>query len=467
MATSQGRSTVGGTAGRLDAVLEDFGTKPVPDAQTRSWYQMGLVVWGVSVCIPAFMLGGAVGSMATFWTAFIAIALGSVILAVIASGTGSVGGFSRMSTAMSARFAFGTSANILFALLLAIGAFGWFGIQLEVFGQALSAGIDVVSGGTNVVSKLPLVIVGGILMTSTALVGYKAIEKLSLVVVPLLLILLLVTLVKVVQEHPLSEVAAVAPQTPASLGMLVSVVAGGMAVGAVIMPDISRYSRSSGHAVGGAVFGFLGGFPLFLILAMYLGVATGNGDFTANMLGFHSGLWSLFALFTIVFATWTTNDNNLYSAALALNSIFPKVHKWRVTALAGAAGTILAMLGILSQFMNWMLVLSVSIPPIGAVMAVDFFLFRRHAYDPSIESDLPSVRWQAFASWGFGLLIGLLTYYKVFAFTTAPALDAIIAGSVAYVVVMLAGGARFQVGAAAGAMQASRRISAAREGTVD
>lgn len=445
MATSQGRSTAGGTAGRLDKVLEDFGTKPVPDTQTRNWFQMGLVIWGISVCIPAFMLGGIVGSMASFWTAFFAIVLGSAILAVVASATGAVGGFSRMSTAMSARFAFGTRANILFALLLAIGAFGWFGIQLEVFGQALSAGIDAVSGGSNVVPKLLLVIVGGVLMTST----YKAIEKLSLIVVPLLLVLLLVTLVRVAQEHSFSEVAAVVPQTPASLGILVSIVAGAMAVGAVIMPDISRYARSSGNAVGGAAFGFLGGFPLFLILAMYLGVATGNGDFTSNMLGIHSGLWSFFALFTIVFATWTTNDNNLYSAALALNSLFPKTAKWRLTAIAGACGTILAMLGILSQFMNWMLVLSVSIPPIGAVMAVDFFLFRRYAYDPEVESELPAVRWQAFASWGFGLLIGLLTYYKVFAFTTAPALDAIIASSVAYCVVMLTGGARFQVGAAA------------------
>ncbi len=466
MATSQGRSTAGGTAGRLDTVLEDFGTKPVPDTQTRNWFQMGMVIWGISVCIPAFMLGGIVGSMATFWTAFFAIVLGSVILAVVASATGAVGGFSRMSTAMNARFAFGTRANILFALLLAIGAFGWFGIQLEVFGQALSAGIDAISGGTNVVPKMLLVIVGGILMMTTAVMGYKAIEKLSLFVVPLLLVLLLVTLFRVVQEHSLSEIAAVVPQTPASLGILVSIVAGGMAVGAVIMPDISRYARSSGNAVGGAVFGFLGGFPLFLILAMYLGVATGNGDFTANMLGIHSGVWSFFALFTIVFATWTTNDNNLYSAALALNSLFPKTAKWRVTVIAGTCGTILAMLGILSQFMNWMLVLSVSIPPIGAVMAADFFLFRRYAYDPKVESELPAVRWQAFASWGFGLFIGLLTYYKVFSFTTAPALDAIIVSSVAYCVVMLASGARFQVGA--GAPQAAPSgPTPVREGAAD
>jgi cytosine permease len=303
-------------------------------------------------------------------------------------------------------------------------------------------------------------------MMATAVVGYKAIEKLSLIVVPLLLILLLVTIVRVAQDHSFSDVLAIVPESPASLGVLVSIVAGGMAVGAVIMPDISRYARSSRDAVGGALFGFLGGFPLFVALAMYLGFATGNGDFTANMIGIHSGLWSFFALFTIVFATWTTNDNNLYSAALALNSLFPKTAKWRVTLIAGICGTILAMLGILSHFMNWMLVLSVSIPPIGAVMAVDFFLFRRYAYDPAVESELPAVRWQAFASWGFGLFIGLLTYYKVFAFTTAPALDAIIASSVAYCVVMLASGARFRLGAAA-PRAVLPRPTPVREGAVD
>ena len=43
-----------------------------------------------------------------------------------------------------------------------------------------------------------------------------------------------------------------------SLGFIISVIAGGYAVGAVIQPDITRYSRSKGHAAGGMVFGMMG-----------------------------------------------------------------------------------------------------------------------------------------------------------------------------------------------------------------
>jgi len=103
-------------------------------------------------------------------------------------------------------------------------------------------------------------------------------------------------------------------------------------------------------------------------------------------------------MFVIVFATWTTNDNNLYSAALAFNSMFPKIHKWLLTVIGGGCGIILAMFGILGQFMNWLIILGVTVSPIGAVMATDFLLFRSGAYHFEKLGSVPAVRWQVIAS---------------------------------------------------------------------
>jgi len=101
-------------------------------------------------------------------------------------------------------------------------------------------------------------------------------------------------------------------------------VAGAFAIGAVIQPDITRYAKGKGHAAGGMIFGMGIGFPLVLILAAFLGAASGQSDFATIMLAFHRGVWAFFAMFVIVFATWTTNDNKV---ALASENIRGEMEK--------------------------------------------------------------------------------------------------------------------------------------------
>jgi purine-cytosine permease-like protein len=67
--------------------LEDYGTKPVPVDKTKTWFGMGMVIWGISTCIPAFTLGGILAASAKLGPAFAAILIGSAILTVIALAT--------------------------------------------------------------------------------------------------------------------------------------------------------------------------------------------------------------------------------------------------------------------------------------------------------------------------------------------------------------------------------------------
>jgi cytosine permease len=93
----------------------------VPQEKTTNWFQMGIILWGINVCIPAFMVGGMVASMARLPNAIVAILLGSLILTVISIATGILGSRTRMSTAMSSKLTFGVYGNTLIAILLFIG----------------------------------------------------------------------------------------------------------------------------------------------------------------------------------------------------------------------------------------------------------------------------------------------------------------------------------------------------------
>jgi cytosine permease len=422
------------------AALEDYGATPVPAEQRRGWFSMGIIIWGVAICIPAFMLGGMTGSMLGLGKAIGASLLGALILTVISMLTGIVGAHTRVSTAMSTQFAFGRYGNIIFAILLFIGTFGWFGVQLEMFAQAVNGAVKAMTGGAVLLPRWLPIIGGGILMSITALIGYKAIEKLSAIVIPILLVLMVVTLALAFRGHSLAEVFAKPPAQPLPFGLVVSIVAGAFAVGAVIQPDITRYAKSKGQAVGGMIFGMMIGFPLVLILASFLGAASGQADFSAIMLAYHKGIWAFFAMFVIVFATWTTNDNNLYSGALSIYTLIRALPKWLLTAIGGVLGTILALAGIMGQFITWLSVLAVTIPPIGAVMIADFFLFKGGDYKYEKLAALPAVRVVPIVSWAVATAFGFLTNFKVFTFTSAPALDTIIVAAVVHFLLMLLSG---------------------------
>jgi len=47
------------------------------------------------------------------------------------------------------------------------------------------------------------------------------------------------------------------------------------------------------------------------------------------------------------------------------------------------------------------------------------------------------VNFQTYISWAAGTLVGFLTYYKVFTFTTASALDSIIVAGFVHFILML------------------------------
>ena len=88
-------------------VLEDYGTKPVPEAEGRNWFTVGIVFWGVAFCLPAFLITSFVASSVTLGTAIGAFLIGVLILILITTATGLLGAHTRQSFGMSARYTFG------------------------------------------------------------------------------------------------------------------------------------------------------------------------------------------------------------------------------------------------------------------------------------------------------------------------------------------------------------------------
>src|SRR5690606_35695006 len=156
---------------KVDKLFEDYSVKSVPQEKTRSWLSMGLIWAGVGISLGLLLTGGTVGDGLTIRQAAVAAVIGGAILALVTVLIGVVGAKTNLSTAMISRFTFGDRAIILIALIQALGSYGWFAVQLGLFGKTSSTAWEMWTGLSGNVSFF--IILGGICMMLTATIGYR------------------------------------------------------------------------------------------------------------------------------------------------------------------------------------------------------------------------------------------------------------------------------------------------------
>lgn len=402
---------------------KDFAVSPVPPEEKRSLLRVTAVLVAFIVNVATIVVAMRIGNATTPTTAFAGLAIGGFVLSVIGGVTAVIGAHTSLSTGMITTLTFGTKGRNMAAAVLAISLFGWFGVQTEVFASSL--GSMLVTLFTLDVPRIVLVVFGGILMSTTAVIGFRALEKLSIVAVPFLVFLLAWPFFLVDVQGILSQSL---PPSTMDIATVISITVGGFIAGAVILPDITRYALSKTHALVAATVGFM----LMLVLMMgagaFLGIYAGNDNLVGVLLSLGLGLP---ALVIVLLATWTTNDSNLYTSSLSLAAIFQNIPKWKLAACAGALGTLLAALGITSFIVPWIILLGLFIAPIGGVLIGDY-LTRHRMYEFGHISTLEAARYWPLGCWLAGAAFGWMTTgptnygLGLFNFTTVPPLDGLL-----------------------------------------
>ena len=421
--------------GKENKAFVDYAQEPVPENIKRTWVSTAAVFTGVSITLSALITGAVVASGLGLVDSLLAIIIAGVILSIMSILSGSPGAMSGLSTPMVNRFAFGDYGSAVPALIIAIGCFGWFGVVTGMFADSLTAGVQLLGGPS---LNVPIVaLIGGLLMMMTAILGYKAIEKLSYALIPIMVILIVLSLWKLLPQVSWSELKTIQPPKPFSLGTGISLAVGGYAVGAAITPDLTRYSKSLGHGVGGVSFNFLISYPLMTFFGAFLAIGAGTYDIVVVMVSLGLGIPGIIMM---VFAQWTSNDNNLYSAALGLTATIRKLRRWIVAAIAGVAGTLLGVFGVYKGMITFLMVLSAWIPPCAGVFAIDYLLHRK-MYSYENLPKLRKIRPLSFVALICGIAVGTLTSgapagFGLFKLTTIPAVDSFLIAIVVQVILV-------------------------------
>lgn len=238
-------------------LTKDYSREPVPLPERRGWIPLALIWVAMGVDLSAVVLGSTLAAGLTLLDAIIAISIGSFILALIGATCSYVGSKTGLSTAMINRFAFGERGAYLVIVVASIAMFGWFGVTAGFFGETASYTIAIVTGLE--INPKWLALIGGLLMTLTATIGYKAIEKLSMITVPLMLGMLFSMIYKVItgEAENFNTLLTMQPEHSMGIGMAISLVAGAFIIACSHSPDVARWAKKPSDAVLSGFFGFL------------------------------------------------------------------------------------------------------------------------------------------------------------------------------------------------------------------
>ena len=341
----------------VEEQFNDYEATPVPEEVHMSWLSQGAVWIGCGFCLAAISTGGILANGLGFKDMVIAAILGAVILTIIAATVGIVGAKTHLSSSMGSRFCFGTNGARIFGLILALSNFGWFAFQADLFGNTVVTLVKE-TGGPELPQTL-FTVLGALAMMLT--VGVAA-------------------------------------------------VVGNFAVGVTIVSDFTRYSKKPKDSVIGCLLGYFIGYLPILFLGALFTYAFQNWNIVEVMIA-QLGL-GIIAAIVLILAQWTTNDNNLYSSVLglsnAINGKFPYV-RWKLTLIVGLVSTVISAIGVQKYYMNFLTILTSTIPAVAGVIVSDFFILNKAGYDFKLiqENKLPNWKWNAMIAWGIAALVGL------------------------------------------------------------
>lgn len=382
---------------------DEFSAAPITDDQLVGWPRVAAVAVMFAFSLPVFVAGLEIYLGLGFADTMIALSVGSIILTVIGAIMGAIGARTRLSSYLLVRVAFGDSGAAVVNMAFAVSLVGWFGVNIDLFSGAVVRLTADVLGQT--VPAWPIEIAAGALMTTTAMFGFRAINLIATLLAPVMAVVTLMLAFGTFENHSLSTLMAVEIVPSLTISDGVSAVVGGIIIGAIILPDITRFVRHWRGAIYVAFWAYMVVELIVFAIAGMAGAASGKDDILDVMLHFGLGFGAFAA---VIAGSWVLNSMNLYSTVLSVEATFPKLKGRWVTMTLGALGILAAFMNILDNFLTFLGFLAVIFVPVAGVIITDYLLIRRERYDArTLESNRP-LALKAMLSWVVGAAVAAL-----------------------------------------------------------
>lgn len=138
---------------------------------------------------------------------------------------------------------------------------------------------------------------------------------------------------------------------------------------------ILRYARKWQYGFFSGLGMYLGHFVAWIAASILYALALQQGN-TSPAPGPIAFLGAGYAgVLAVVIAGWTTANPTIYRAGLALQTVTPNWKRWKVTAVVGAATTVVALFpAVVMNLLGLVALYGLILMPMGAVIFADFWL---------------------------------------------------------------------------------------------
>lgn len=385
---------------RRDATLYNEDLAPIP-RERRTWglYNYASLWVAMSVCIPTYMLASGLIAGGMSWEQAIAtILIGNLIVLVPMLLNAHAGAKYGIPFPVLVRASFGVRGANIPAVLRALVACGWFGIQTWIGGQAIYSMLKIIWPAAGGMAAGVWICFFAFWALNIAVIwrGIETIRFLEGIGAPFMLGIGLLLLWWITGKAGGLGPVLSAPSKfhstaefvrffiPSLTGMV-----GFWATVALNIPDFTRYAKSQkAQALGQAL-----GLPAAMTLYSFIGVAVTSASVVlfgeaiwdpVQLLGrFNQPVVALIALVALLIATLNTNvAANVVSPSNDFSNLNPRLISFRTGGLiTGVIGVLMMPWRLLTDFSSyifgWLVGYSGLLGPIAGVMIADYFLVRR------------------------------------------------------------------------------------------
>ena len=388
----------------------DFTSGRVTKEGRKSNLSMFMVMLGFTFFSASMWAGQNLAKGLDFAGFIGAIILGGIILGAYTGTLGYIGAETGLTLDMLAHRSFGRKGSWLPSAMISFTQMGWFGVGLAMFAIPVAQelfGLEVTPDHMPPLGYI-LVVIAGILMTASAYFGIKSLTIISYIAVPLVGILGTIAMIMAVHRGDSTLIEQFASTNDGSLTIIAGagLVIGSFVSGGTATPNFARFSKNGKIGFWVTVVAFFLGNSLMFFFGAVSSIYVGGNDIFEVMLNLNL-FW--FAVIVLGFNIWTTNDNALYSSGLGLSNIFGFSKKTMVL-VAGIIGTISAV-WLYWNFCGWLNVLNCTLPPIGAILIISYFMNRNDYKSDNVKID--TVNWAAVIGVVLGAVVANLLHWGI------------------------------------------------------
>ncbi|HEX3471223.1 MAG TPA: NCS1 family nucleobase:cation symporter-1 [Silvibacterium sp.] len=369
-------------------------------AAHRTWgtYNYIALWFAMSMEVSTYMLASGLIAGGMNWKqAICTILLGNLIVLIPLLLNAHAGAKYGIPFPVFVRAPFGVRGANVPAILRAIVACGWFGIQSWIGGQAIHAMLLVVWPGMAAAPWSVWACFLGFWALNMVVVwrGVESIRFLQGFSAPFMLVMSLALLIFALNKAggfgPMLSAPSQFHSTGEFLRFFVpslTAMVGYWATLALNIPDFTRYSKSQHSQVTGQAFGL----PVAMTLYSFIGIAVTSASVKIfgeaiwspiELLGrFHQPLVALLAMIGLLVATLNVNvAANVVSPSNDISNLNPRRISFRMGGLiTGFLGLAMMPWRLMASFHNyifgWLVGYSALLGPVAAIMIADYFLIR-------------------------------------------------------------------------------------------